>query len=154
TAALGAGPLQASGRARYHFASQQSTSSRERKRTQRMENDSLAQHFAPNGADALSPATNAEIQLAAPGPGCVTFEQVLVDERSAIKERRAVVNLPDNPHKNAVGLALSGGGLRSASFTLGFLQALARTRFLRQIDYLSTVSGGGYTGAFLTTLFH
>jgi len=46
-----------------------------------------------------------------------------------------------------VGLAFSGGGIRSATFNLGFLQGAARLRLLKQFDYLSTVSGGGYIGA-------
>ena len=52
-----------------------------------------------------------------------------------------------------VGLALSGGGIRSATFSLGVLQALARERLIGRIDFLSTVSGGGYVGAFLGCLF-
>jgi hypothetical protein len=48
------------------------------------------------------------------------------------------------------GLALSGGGIRSASFCLGALQALDRAGVLKNIDYLSTVSGGGYIGACLS----
>ena len=52
-----------------------------------------------------------------------------------------------------VGLALSGGGIRSATFALGVLQALARKDRLRDIDILSTVSGGGFTGSFLGRLF-
>ncbi len=48
-----------------------------------------------------------------------------------------------------VGLAFSGGGIRSASFNLGVLQALADLKMLCHIDYLSTVSGGGYIGAWL-----
>jgi hypothetical protein len=44
------------------------------------------------------------------------------------------------------GLALSGGGVRSATFNLGLLQALAAAGKLKGFDYLSTVSGGGYTG--------
>ncbi len=55
--------------------------------------------------------------------------------------------------KDAVGLALSGGGIRSATFALGLLQAWAHTDLLRYIDCLSTVSGGGYIGAFLGRLF-
>ena len=51
------------------------------------------------------------------------------------------------------GLALSGGGIRSATLSLGTLQALARGHALDQFDYLSTVSGGGYTGSFLCSLF-
>jgi hypothetical protein len=47
------------------------------------------------------------------------------------------------------GLAFSGGGIRSATFALGVLQALASLRLLRRFDYLSTVSGGGYIGGWL-----
>lgn len=51
--------------------------------------------------------------------------------------------------KSLVGLAFSGGGIRSATFNLGVLQALARKKLLRSIDYVSTVSGGGYIGGWL-----
>src|SRR5713101_927536 len=47
-----------------------------------------------------------------------------------------------------VGLALSGGGIRSATFNLGLLQGLHFMELLPHIDYLSTVSGGGYIGGF------
>ena len=50
------------------------------------------------------------------------------------------------------GLALSGGGIRSASFALGALQAFALTEWLPKFDYLSTVSGGGYIGSSLSYL--
>src|SRR6202035_725989 len=49
-----------------------------------------------------------------------------------------------------VGLALSGGGIRSATFNLGVLKALHEFRLLKHVDYLSTVSGGGYIGAWWT----
>jgi hypothetical protein len=81
-----------------------------------------------------------------------------------------------------IGLALSGGGIRSATFNLGILQGLAEVRvrpddetgdcpdahqeppaqvaekqpaqsdekpLLQLVDYLSTVSGGGYIGSWL-----
>jgi hypothetical protein len=51
---------------------------------------------------------------------------------------------------NFTGLALSGGGIRSASFSLGVLQGLTRADAIRHMDYLSTVSGGGYVGASMT----
>jgi hypothetical protein len=54
---------------------------------------------------------------------------------------------------DTLGLALSGGGIRSAAFCLGVLQSLARSGWLRRVDYLSTVSGGGYVGAFLGRFF-
>jgi hypothetical protein len=54
---------------------------------------------------------------------------------------------------DTMGLALSGGGIRSATFCLGVLQTLARQNWLPSVDYLSTVSGGGYVGAFLGRFF-
>jgi hypothetical protein len=54
---------------------------------------------------------------------------------------------------DAVGLALSGGGIRSATFGLGVLQSLARARLLRRVDMMSTVSGGGFIGVFLGRLY-
>ncbi len=54
---------------------------------------------------------------------------------------------------NIKGLALSGGGIRSASFNLGVLQALASQSKLEKFDYLSTVSGGGYLGGALSWLW-
>ena len=50
------------------------------------------------------------------------------------------------PPKNLVGLALSGGGIRSATFCLGMLQGLHERKQLGLFDYLSTVSGGGFVG--------
>src|SRR5215471_21697209 len=49
-----------------------------------------------------------------------------------------------------VGLAFSGGGIRSATFNLGILKALHKLDVLKHVDYLSTVSGGGYIGAWWT----
>ena len=68
-----------------------------------------------------------------------------------IRERRAATGTvpPDAP---LVGLALSGGGIRSAAFNMGVLQALAHSGLLARIDYLSSVSGGGYIASCLTWL--
>jgi len=73
------------------------------------------------------------------------FAQVAVSRnlRLGLDERRAA------PDKNAIGLAFSGGGIRSATFNLGILQALAKSELLHKFDYLSTVSGGGYIGGWL-----
>ena len=51
-------------------------------------------------------------------------------------------------------LCISGGGIRSATFALGALQGLAERGLLEQFDYLSTVSGGGYIGSWLTAWKH
>ena len=86
-------------------------------------------------------------------------EPARVSEKATVRRRKKPAKdaaLPaedtpvseSNPLENAVGLAISGGGIRSATFSLGVLQALARKSLLRQIDLLSTVSGGSYIGAF------
>lgn len=56
-------------------------------------------------------------------------------------------NLPEAQRPTA--LCLSGGGIRSATFSLGVLQALARNGLLQRFDYLSSVSGGGYIASWL-----
>jgi hypothetical protein len=48
------------------------------------------------------------------------------------------------------GLAISGGGIRSATFALGVLETLKAHSLLPKFDYLSTVSGGGFIGAWLS----
>ncbi|RKH62915.1 hypothetical protein [Corallococcus aberystwythensis] len=54
----------------------------------------------------------------------------------------------EHPSRSLFGLALSGGGIRSATFNLGLLQGLAKLELLGTFDYLATVSGGGYIGGF------
>lgn len=51
-------------------------------------------------------------------------------------------------------LCLSGGGIRSATFCLGVIQGLARAGWLKRFHYLSTVSGGGYIGGWLSAWIH
>ena len=72
-------------------------------------------------------------------------------ERDAVCRRRQAVGIAP-AEKRLTGLALSGGGIRSATFALGVLQRLARADLLKRFDYLSTVSGGGYIGGSLTWL--
>ena len=100
-----------------------------------------------------------------------TFAQIFESEIRTINKRRAasapvrqsiVLETDPEPRRNGeealrpneeaelVGLALSGGGVRSAAFALGVLQALEETDVLQRCDYLSTVSGGGYIGSSLS----
>lgn len=80
------------------------------------------------------------------------FAQVQQDELNVINSQR--LNRGDNRQgdeaRKITGIAISGGGIRSASFALGVLQGLNKYNVLRQVDYLSTVSGGGYIGSSLT----
>ena len=79
------------------------------------------------------------------------FSALLKVEAAARDERRRQAGVdPDLP---TVGLALSGGGIRCATFSLGLLRALTRSGVLSRIDMISSVSGGGYTAATLGRLF-
>ncbi|TPL82421.1 patatin-like phospholipase family protein [Mesorhizobium sp. B2-3-12] len=89
------------------------------------------------------------------------FKTVLRSEYRSIIQRRRRLGVevsndasggkPDSVPKRdpawLFGVALSGGGIRSASFCLGALQALDQYKLTPRIDYLSTVSGGGYIGS-------
>ena len=86
------------------------------------------------------------------------FEAAAIEERRRIaSEGRKMAPAASTPTTripaDSVGLALSGGGVRSATICLGVLQALAKKNLLARIDFLSTVSGGGYIGAFLGRLY-
>jgi hypothetical protein len=99
-------------------------------------------------------------------------EEVLREEAAALYGERAGVpagatgrDLYRALNKlNLAALCLSGGGIRSAAFALGVIQALAchprsaagqrvakaDDSLLSRFHYLSTVSGGGYIGSWLS----
>ena len=96
-----------------------------------------------------------------PGP-IAAFDEVLKQETAQLRLRRERVLACSSPEPDAaesgvqqalrfqsVGMGISGGGIRSATFNLGILQGLAKHGLLPYIDYLSTVSGGGYVGSWL-----
>ena len=72
----------------------------------------------------------------------------------AIEEARYRKSVHGLPGAGQTALCLSGGGIRSAAFCLGVLQGLAQQKLLGQFHYLSTVSGGGYIGSWLTAWIH
>jgi len=75
---------------------------------------------------------------------------VLLNERFTAELYRHIHDLPEKRS----ALCFSGGGIRSASFGLGLVQGLARYGLLERFDYLSTVSGGGYLGSWLSAWIH
>jgi hypothetical protein len=77
--------------------------------------------------------------------------KILAQEQQAIQTQRPpkYANGLQSPSDTAA-LCLSGGGIRSATFNLGVLQGLSKYRLLSQFDYLSTVSGGGFIGGWLS----
>lgn len=98
----------------------------------------------------------AAAQQPLPAPPWRSVSAALADERRHIDALRSSDERAcrANPRGVPIGLALSGGGIRSATFGLGVLQALAHLQLLRRIDYLSTVSGGGYIGSWLSAVLH
>lgn len=90
-------------------------------------------------------------------PGPFTVRDVLAEElarlRPEIKDLKSA-GIPGIFDKlseaGLTALSLSGGGIRSATFALGVIQGLASRGILSRLDYLSTVSGGGYIGTWLS----
>ena len=90
------------------------------------------------------------------------FDDILLKERQALNLPCAEGDLAD-PCGSA--LAISGGGIRSASFALGVVQTFLNEKpgnsaadsdetCFDRFDYMSTVSGGGYIGGAVTWLKH
>ena len=79
-------------------------------------------------------------------------EKLYIDNWRKANGKAATTLADDGTLNDLTGLALSGGGIRSATFSLGIMQALARHGLLKKFDYLSTVSGGGYIGSAITWL--
>ena len=101
----------------------------------------------------------------APDTGPVPVEQVLWDELAHLKRHDGPKTAPPIaevyarigalPKDQALSaLCLSGGGIRSATFNLGVLQALAGLKLWGRFDYLSSVSGGGYIAGWLKAWAH
>jgi hypothetical protein len=86
----------------------------------------------------------------------VNTRQMLAAEFAHVRGMAKPPN-PDDVYEKAMGynlsaLCLSGGGIRSAAFCLGVIQALAGKEVLQKFHYLSTVSGGGFIGGWLQQL--
>jgi hypothetical protein len=84
---------------------------------------------------------------AVPSEPAATYKE-RCDEADRLARHAWSVDRLSDPGQAA--LCLSGGGIRSAAFALGILQGLARRDLLGDFHYMSTVSGGGYIGSWLT----
>src|SRR5712691_8048041 len=82
----------------------------------------------------------------------LSLREVLSRELDYIQRNRHPGQPVTITQRSMIGLALSGGGIRSATTNLGILQALSRMEVLPLVDYLCTVSGGGYIGTCLSSL--
>jgi len=98
-------------------------------------------------------------QFMHPNPEAKCFKSVAQEELDDISRRREArgqrpIRADENVEIRAdgaelLGICVSGGGIRSATFALGVLQGLVAKSLLGKADYLSTVSGGGYIGSWL-----
>ncbi len=68
------------------------------------------------------------------------------------KRRKAVGFSFKAIEPGCIGLAFSGGGIRSAAFNMGIAQSTKSFGLWDCFDYLSTVSGGGYIGCSIQIL--
>ncbi|GHE45769.1 hypothetical protein CP980_34420 [Streptomyces vinaceus] len=84
---------------------------------------------------------------AAPDPAPPHQAQAQDPADKAANRWRTRAYQPPGRQPAEVGFCVSGGGIRSASITLGALQALREQ--LLKADYLVAVSGGGYTAGAL-----
>jgi hypothetical protein len=86
------------------------------------------------------------------GPLPANHREITDPETRLAAIYQLIHTLPD--HERRAALCISGGGIRSATFGLGVLQGLASYNLLDKFHYLSTVSGGGYIGSWLTAWIH
>jgi hypothetical protein len=87
----------------------------------------------------------------------VDIKELLDAEDRALRRRRERHRIQRGAGESwdrRFGIALSGGGIRSATVSLGFLEVLNRAGLFGAADYLSTVSGGGYLGAYVQAAIH
>jgi hypothetical protein len=101
-------------------------------------------HSCRNGCDQGGKMNKTD----ASGEGEITAKSF--DEIHSVEKQRLGIDRCEE----SIGLSLSGGGIRSASFGLGVIQGLLEHGIMQKVDYLSTVSGGGYIGASLTWYRH
>jgi len=101
-----------------------------------------------------------ELRQELPQRSAKSFEHVLEQEwreiRAARGRRIGKEDYPDAETpggrltaRRLVGLAFSGGGIRSATLNLGILQGLAEFGLLEKAHYVSAVSGGNYISSWL-----
>ena len=105
----------------------------------------------PSVADALAAFRELMARESAgifPTPHTRAPDAPVLADNVAADEPRVIFRAAD-----VIGMALSGGGIRSATFNLGLLEGLHRLNLLALFDYVATVSGGGYIGSFWSESF-
>jgi hypothetical protein len=103
-----------------------------------------------------SPAAESPTQvcLRAHGPdrvrAAIALEREFIEQR---KRERTPVDSGERTLERALsGLALSGGGIRSATVSIGFMQVMQEAGQLTGFDYASSVSGGSFANGYLQVM--
>ena len=97
------------------------------------------------------PESTEECEGVAAGTGTVSRFRRGYPEELERRERELLGGRCEGDDRFRIGVSLSGGGVRSATFSFGVLQAMGAA--ISKVDVLSTVSGGGYTGSLISRLF-
>ncbi|MFK7807422.1 MAG: hypothetical protein AB8F74_06410, partial [Saprospiraceae bacterium] len=77
------------------------------------------------------------------------MRKLLDAERAHMVKRREETGKSSDLDSDSLGIALSGGGIRSATICLGIMEELNKRGLIQQADYLSSVSGGGYLASYI-----
>lgn len=129
---------------------------RRRERRSPLPNKRIAEAFDSAAATTANDVRAEQYYSALVGIRPVTVAEVLTEELRHVRQvgESGSGDLTDVfkllHREKTAALCFSGGGIRSATFGLGIVQALARRGLLEKFDYLSTVSGGGYLGSWLS----
>lgn len=86
--------------------------------------------------------------------GSKVLQDPQATDRRKLQEVLGIVHAHTKKEGGLAALCFSGGGIRSATFSLGTLQGLAAAGLLRKFDYISSVSGGGYVSSWLAGWIH
>jgi hypothetical protein len=80
----------------------------------------------------------------------------MISQPEALYKQEWIFNKTDRTAPPQFGVCFSGGGNRSAAFSIGVLRALHAKSLLQKIDVISAVSGGSYALSWflLQPLFH
>ncbi|MFK7797598.1 MAG: hypothetical protein AB8E82_09100 [Aureispira sp.] len=76
----------------------------------------------------------------------LAMEEIYVRER---RKKKSPKNTTIKFKEDSLGIALSGGGIRSATLCLGLMEEFNKIGLIEKADYLSSVSGGGYLASYI-----
>ncbi|HWE02943.1 MAG TPA: hypothetical protein VG326_11095 [Tepidisphaeraceae bacterium] len=103
---------------------------------------------------ALHPPADVDVRTSSKVAFSDDLDRQAAENEAILPELYKLIHARAAAGRKRTALCFSGGGIRSATFNLGLLQKLTQLGLLTRFDYLSTVSGGGYLGSWLTGWIH